>query len=287
MGIQLITFGGLHVKSGDRELAQVRSQHSRAALLLYLVCERRVSRDTLMALFWSESEFGNAGHALRQGLYHLRKVLDCDCFLSLEHEIIVRDDIAADATAMTGAMESGDIERAFRLYRGAFLDGIHLMDVGPWESWVDRRRARYARLFRKACRELLDHKAVARDHAGAIDVADRWISLEPTDDEAQHRLIAALAAAGERAEAIRQYETYARLLVPEGLEPLDETRTLVERLRRQRDNPLLLRPATTAQAAVTLVKSRKRLRRSHRRQFNAFTRAATHWPSARPLRLPD
>lgn len=286
MGIQLITFGGLHVESGDCELDQLRTQRSRAALLVYLGCERHVSRDTLMAVFWPESDTEDARHALRQGLYHLRKALGCDWLLSLEQEIIVRPEVAADATAMAAAAERGDAERVFRLYRGPFLEGIHLIDVQPWESWVDGRRARYARLFRRACRELLDLRTAVRDHAGAIDVAERWASLEPTDDEAQHRLIATLAAAGERTEAIRQYETYSRLLAPEGLEPLDETRTLVERLRGQRDHSLPPRPTTVARAPVIPLRTRKRLH-PYWRQFSAFTRAATHWPSDRPLRFPD
>lgn len=50
----------------------------------------------------------------------------------------------------------------------------------------------------------------------------------------QHGLIAALALAGERAEAIRQYETYASLLESEGLEPVAAMRELVERLRSER-----------------------------------------------------
>lgn len=72
---------------------------------------------------------------------------------------------------------------------------------------------------------------------------------DPTDDEAQHRLISALAAAGERIEAIRQFETYVRLLVPNGLEPLDETRELVEQLRAGRQQAAPCGHALGASAA--------------------------------------
>lgn len=96
---------------------------------------------------------------------------------------------------------------------------------------VDARRAQYARAFRKASRDLLDAKRAAGDLTGAIEAAEHWIDRNPLDDEAQHRLIEALAAAGERAEAIRQYETYVRALEPDGLQPLDETVALVDRLR--------------------------------------------------------
>jgi DNA-binding SARP family transcriptional activator len=232
MRIQLVTLGSLRVLDGATELEPLLSQRSRAALFIYLTIERRVARDALTAMFWPESDTENARHALRQSLYHLRKVVSGrDWIDSHAYELVVRGEVGADATAFSDAVERGDAERALRLYRGPFLDGVHLADLPSWERWVDGRRARYARVFRKACRALLDDRLAARDLDGAIAVAERWAAVDAADDEAQHRLISTLAVAGERAEAIRQYETYARLLAPEGLEPLDETRQLIEQLR--------------------------------------------------------
>ena len=235
MRVQLLTLGGLRIFDHAKELERPLRQRSRAALLVYLTIERRVPREALTATFWPESEAENARHALRQSLYHLRTILGGrDWLVARAHEVVVCDGIGADAVAFTDALERGDLERAVRLYGGPFLDGVHLVDLQSWEGWVDGRRTRYARLFRKACRELLDTKSSDGDFAGAIAVAERWTAPDPTDDEAQHRLISALVAAGERAEAIRQYETYARLLAPEGLEPLEGTRALVEQLRTTR-----------------------------------------------------
>jgi DNA-binding SARP family transcriptional activator len=241
MGIQLVAFGGLHLFDDARELARLCRQRSRAALFIYLTIERRVSREALTAMFWPESDAENARHALRQSLYHLGKVLGGNHWIeSRAHELVVGGVVGADVNCFSDAIERGDRERAVRLYRGPFLDGVHLVDLQGWENWVDRRRTRYARLFRKACRELLDARLAAGDFTGAIAVAERWTAPDPADDEAQHGLIASLAAAGERTDAIRQYETYARLLEPEGLEPLDETRTLVAQLRTAPTLPRLL-----------------------------------------------
>jgi len=243
MPVHLVTFGGLRVIDDARRFERLLAQRSRAALLIYLTIERRVSREALTAMFWPESDSENARHALRQSLYHIRKAIGGHEWIeSRIHELLVRGDIVSDAGAFGDAVECGDMECALRLYHGAFLQGVHLVDSTDWESWVDARRSRYARLFRRACRDLLDAKLAARDFHGAIAVAERWTEPDPTDDEAQHRLIAALADAGERAEAIRQYETYARLLAPEGLEPLDETRDLVERLRAERQRTARPRP---------------------------------------------
>jgi len=235
MGIRLVTLGGLRLFANDRELERPLAQRSRAALFVYLTIERRAPRDAVMAIFWPESDTAAARHALRQSLYHLRKSLGgADWITARGHELVVRADVAADATAFDEAMARGDAERAVRLYPGPFLDGVHLVPLPSWESWVDARRARYARLFRQACRAVLDARLTACDFAGALTIAERWAAPDPTDDEAQHRLIATLAAAGERAEAIRQYDTFARALAPDGIEPLDETRKLVEELRARR-----------------------------------------------------
>jgi DNA-binding SARP family transcriptional activator len=189
-------------------------------------------------MFWPESDAESARHALRQSLYHLRQGLEGRHWIDARiQELIVHGDVGADATAFRDAVECGDAERAVRLYRGPFLDGVHLTNLRSWENWVDSRRAKYARFFRRACRGLVNIRIAARDLAGAVAVAERWIAPDPTDDEAQHSLISALALAGERAEAIRQYETYARLLEPDGLEPLDETRHLVDGLRAARQLP--------------------------------------------------
>lgn len=247
MAVRIVTFGGLHLLDEAREHERLLSQRSRAALLVYLTIERRVSREALTAMFWPESDAKNARHALRQSLYHLTKLMGGREWIhSRAHELVVCCDVVADASTFSDTLACGDLERAVRLYRGPFLDGVNLVDLRPWESWVDGRRARYARLFRKACRDLLDVRVTAGDLDGAVAIAERWTAIDSSDDESQHRLIEALAASGEHAEAIRQYDTYARLLAAEGLEPLDETRLLVERLRAGRRRTVLSSPQVTA-----------------------------------------
>ena len=202
MGLQFVTFGGLHAVDDAGELDRLLVQHSRAALFVYLAVERRVPRESLIAIFWPESDAENARHALRQSLYHLRKAVRGEWIDSRAHDLVVSDEVHTDAHAFTEALERGDAEAAVRLYTGPFLDGVHLVDLTTWESWVDSKRTQYARAFRKACRDVIEARRAAGDLTGAIEVAERWTQRDPLDNEAQHRLIEALAAAGDRAEAI-------------------------------------------------------------------------------------
>ncbi|MGH7576534.1 MAG: tetratricopeptide repeat protein [Longimicrobiales bacterium] len=260
MTIRLTTLGGLRVVGDHGELEAVFGRRLRAALFVYLAVERRAARASLAALFWANCPEEQARRRLRQGLYDLRKVLGDGWIDATPHEVRVSTDVHADVHAFTAALERGDPEAAARLYGGPYLEGMYLVDQTTWESWVDGRRAEYARCFRRACREWLEARRAAGDLRGAVQAAQRWVAPDPFDDEAQHRLIEVLAEAGERAEAIRQYETYARLLEPEGLRPLDQTATLIERVRSepatwpdQRDERQTSPPAVTLDVSPSKV----------------------------------
>ncbi len=231
MAIHLQTLGGLRAHRDGAELDQLRSQRLRAALLVYLAIERRVSREHLSTVFWPESSSEKARHALRQSLYQLRRILGDDWVEVRSHELLAGDGVSTDVGAFIAALDSGDAEAAARSYSGPFLDGVHLADLKSWESWVDGKRAEYARAFQKASRGWVETRFAASDLEGATEAARRWAAADALDDEAQHRLIEVLAAAGDRAEAIRHYETYSRLLEAEDLQPLDETVELIERVR--------------------------------------------------------
>lgn len=257
MAIHLTTLGGLRVHGDDAELHRLLGQRLRTALLVYLAIEQRVSREHLVTLFWPESSGDNARHSLRQSLYYLNGELGSGWLETHAHELRVSPVVQTDAHAFEAALAKGEVEEAARLYAGPFLDGVNLLDLQPWESWVDGKRAGYARGFRRACRAWVDGRRTTGDVEGAIEAAAHWVGPDPFDDEAQHALIQGLAEAGERAEAIRQYDAYARLLESEGLRPLDTAIDLIERVRAEpaarpppeHSDPPAPRPASSRESA--------------------------------------
>jgi DNA-binding SARP family transcriptional activator/TolB-like protein len=296
VSIRITTLGGLRARADDGgEIEWLHGQRLRAALFVYLAVERQASRDTLVALFWPESDAEHARQALRQSLYQLRKAVGGKWLESRAQELRVSTDVRTDGEDLVATLERGDAESAASLYGGPFLDGVHLVDVHAWETWVDARRAQYARTFRKACRDWLDAKRAGGDLAGALEAAEWWVAREPSDDEAQHRLIEALADTGDRTGAIRQYEAYARLLEPDGLRPLDETEALVERLRAETvplpslsELPATADPASAEAAAVeragtTPVSHRTRVSRRSRVLFAAAITIAVIFAAARAV----
>lgn len=234
MSFRLVTLGGLQAFVDDDELEWLQTQRLRAALLVYLGVERTASRASVASVFWPDSDEENARHALRQNLYQLKRVLGRNWIDARAHDLRIADAIETDVGAFAAAIDSGAPETAARLYAGPFLHGIHILDLKPWESWVDAQRARLARDFRGACRSWVEDCRTRGDTAAAVDAAQYWAGPDPLDDEAQHHLILALAEAGRRTDALRQYDHYCRLLEPDDLEPLDQTRDLVARLRGAR-----------------------------------------------------
>ncbi|MCI0436703.1 MAG: protein kinase [Gemmatimonadetes bacterium] len=243
MTIRLLTLGRLQAIAGEAELEWLPGQRLRAALLVYLAVERRVSREGVTAMFWPETSERSARHALRQSLYHLRVGMGDGWLETRAHELRATPGLQCDVQSFEAALARQDWVAACDAYTGPFLDGVHLVDLKSWESWVDRQRARLARAYRKGCRAWTDDLVAKQDLAGAIAAARRWVEQpDPLYDEAQGRLIELLAMAGDRTEAIRQYEVYARLLETDGLQPIDQTRELIERLREAPPQPPAPRP---------------------------------------------
>ncbi len=232
MPIRLDTLGTLRTYRDGQELERLPAQPVRCAVLLYLAMERDVPRESVLGMFWPDSAPDQARHTLNQTLYELRRILGDDWVELRGDRLHVSDRVEVDALEFTRAVEQGDAPFALGLYRGPFLGGAPPATTRAFEGWTDQWSARLGRLHRRASREAIDERVSAEDLPGAVQLARRWADIDPLDDEAQHRLIELLALYGDRSEALRQYERYERLVREElDLEPLDETKDLVARIR--------------------------------------------------------
>ena len=224
------TLGPPVVRVNGAELVALPAQRLRCALLVFLAVERETTRENVLATFWPERPVERARHAFSQTLYELRRLLGDD-WVDVQGERVVVRGIAVDAVELEAAVARGDTETAVRLYGGPFLDGFAL-DPKPFEAWAERRRAQLGRSHRKASRERIAALLQAGNLAAALEVSRRWAELDPLEDEAEHRYLELLVQAGHRGDALRVYAEYERLLQRElQVEPLDETKALVARLR--------------------------------------------------------
>jgi DNA-binding SARP family transcriptional activator/TolB-like protein len=225
------------VRADGHPVASVLAQPKRLALLLYLTIAAPRGfhrRDTLLGLFWPESDTERARGALRQAVRFLRRSLGEAVLVNRgEDEIGVADGIIrCDVVAFDTAVEAGDHAGALAAYRGDLLEGFFIDGVPEWERWLDGERLRLRRRAASCAARLADDAAARGDWTEAVAFARRGCELAPDDENALGRLLTCLAGCGDRAGAIAEYDRYAaRLAADMQLAPLPATQALIDRLR--------------------------------------------------------
>jgi DNA-binding SARP family transcriptional activator len=231
--IRVLTLGGLRVFRDGEEITSLPGKQLRCGLLVYLAVERSSTRDVILALLWPEKEPEKARHTLSQTLYELRQDLGNGWVESQGEVLRATEGVETDIRDFEREVEVGRLEAALGEDRRPFLEGVHLVNTREFQGWVDGIRSRMERLQRQAHRQLLEATYGAGRLLEARNRARAWALEAPLDDEAQNWLIRMLAETGQRSAALRHYEEFRSRLSRElEVEPLDETRSLVERIRR-------------------------------------------------------
>ncbi len=232
MDIRLTTLGTPAVHLGQREITSLPGKPVSFGVFVFLALEEEATRDRLVSVFWPEKSQERSRHTLSQTLYELRQELGEAWLESSGNTVRVTSSLHVDAREFEVEARQGHHEEALALYHGHFLEGVHLAATHPFEEWLERERARLKRKHRAAADAFIREARSRGNLEDALGAAWRWATLDPLDDGGQHHLIALLAESGRRTEALVQYDRYEqRLGVELGLEPLDETRALIERVR--------------------------------------------------------
>jgi predicted ATPase/DNA-binding SARP family transcriptional activator len=122
------------------------------------------------------------------------------------------------------------LARAVDLVRGEFLSGFYLTDSRRFEEWQEQTRETLRGEHAAALERLVEIHEARAELAQAVLYGRQWLGLDPLEERVHRRLMRIHALAGERAEALRQYDTCAALLEHElGDTPEEKT----ERLRVQ------------------------------------------------------
>lgn len=217
--IRLRTLGSLQLydTAGD-EVRAVLAQPRRAALLVYLAMAAPRGfqrRDRLLALFWADQDEVRARNALSQAIHFLRRALGADTILSRgDDEVTVsREKVWCDALELESALASGRTEEALELYRGPFLDGVHISSAAEdLERWIDDERTRFGEYYAQALKRMADEREAVGDHAGAAVWLRKLVVRDPLDPNAALRFMRALAAAGDNSGALRHARVHETLI---------------------------------------------------------------------------
>jgi DNA-binding SARP family transcriptional activator len=206
------------------------------ALLVYLCVEGAPvhARALLAALLWGESREERARHSLTQALGRLGRVLPPGTLAMDKDTVYWSGVLACDAVALLrDAVRPAEVDDAFSLYAGPFLEGFHPgRGAEDFEGWADRRRAELRGAALRLLERAGEDAAAAGHWSRALRLAEREVEIEPVWEQGHRRVMRAMAARGERNRALRHYQAFEEWLAKEvGAEPDPETRALAEQLR--------------------------------------------------------
>src|SRR5688572_4954861 len=185
----------------------------KALFLLALVAaasDRKLSRDRAVNLLWSTRQEAQGRASLRQTLFLLHQHLPAGTGAALvadrEALSLDADLVWVDVWALRDALNDASadtLDRAASLYRGEFLEGLIPPDPGL-DEWLTAARTD----LRDAAVSLLERLVEVRTAANtseAVRAAERLVEIDPLREASHRVLIGTLAAAGDRAEAMRRY----------------------------------------------------------------------------------
>jgi len=219
--------GGFGLQLGQRPVATPPGRKVRALLAcLALSSGKAWSREKLMALLWGDRGDEQARASLRQALAEIRRVLGQLPALRTEHDAVSLDPAlaAVDALEFERLAQASRWEEAAALYQGPLLDG-HGVPDGAFEDWIRTERTRLHDL----AVNVLERLAAARSGADAIAAAQRLLDIDPAREESHRLLMRLNAAAGQRTQALRQYD-HCRDILQRDLQAKPDAET--ERLYR-------------------------------------------------------
>ena len=251
--LRLRTFGGLSIErsspesGGEAPSSSATAARRRLALLAVLAANspRGVPRDKLLAFFWPESDSERARHALDQALYALKRDLGAESLvLGREEPALNPAAITSDIGEFKAALARGDRAAAIDLYTGPFLDGVFISAAPEFERWAEEERARITREVELALEALALDASRAGDHNVSVQRWQRLAVMEPRKTRVVLALMSELAAAGDRASALRHADIY-HTLIKDDLDavPNPAVAALADKLKRE--------PVAQPRAALT------------------------------------
>ncbi len=238
MTYSLRLLGGISLDGPSGPLTGPVVQPRQSALLAILGVARDngASREKVVGLLWPESDQAEARHTLSNSVYELRRALGENAVLVSGDNLRLNSEVTeTDVAAFGKALARGDLIGAVEAYGGPFLDGFYLSGAEEFERWVEAERQRLAVQYGEALESLAESAEEAGDFPRAVGWWQRLAAYDPYNSRFAVRLMQAMAAAGDPANALQYAQEHERFLQNElGIDPPEDVLALAERLRRER-----------------------------------------------------
>lgn len=242
--------GTPHVFLDGQEITGFNTRKDLGLVIFLAETGRPHSREELAGLLWSDMPEQNARRNLRNSLSNLRRLLGPEWFEGsgrlawANPDKWESDTRQVNATVqhllhwtpqpnrMTAIRYLQTLNNGLTLYRGEFLQGLHLLNAALFEEWIVQKREEY-RLIALQGLELLAERALEEEcYSEGLRATRRLLGLEPWSEIGHILRMKLLAYSGQRVAALAQYESCRAILAQElGVEPMAETKAVYEQIR--------------------------------------------------------
>jgi len=251
--LRISLFGKFSVQHGGRALDGFEV-HKVQELFCYLLIHRRIPhhREALANQLWEESGSANPRRNLRKTLWQLQRALDAPLSEPTAEAILTvgPDWVQVSSTAsywldvdyferayeLAQGIPGGKLEqsvvkrldRATGLYRGDLL-------LGWYQDWCLFERERLQRMYLIMLDKLMRHCQAQGSYESGLQYGSRILAYDGARERSHRAMMRLYYLAGDRTEALRQYERCASKLWEElGVEPDTRTETLYHQIRDDR-----------------------------------------------------
>lgn len=249
--LKLLGTLSLRGDTGDVPIAAQQKRPLSLLAILALGGRQGTARHRVEAYLWPESNSPHARHALDQAVYAIRRNIGGNIVIATGQELRLNPElVGVDVWQFEDAIRDRQWAAAVELYKGTLLDGFHFGESRELEAWIDAERARVLLEYQTAMEFLADRSARAGDHSQDVTWRRKLASSDPLSAGPTKKLMLALAAAGDRAGAVKQARQYQELVRQElEMEPDSEIERLVATLSH---------PLTTETGSVAARSSKPR-----------------------------
>lgn len=195
-----------------KDEAEITFPYGKAeGLFYYILVKKRVSRDILVDMFWSDITLAAAKKNLRNAVYIIKKAFNEEVLISPQRTIIELNsklDLKLDIDEFIGECSI----RSIQAYSGEFLEGFFVKDASNFEEWMLTIRNQYRDTYvRKLYREI-EKLIENRNWLEAEKYCNKIIDLDQFDENAYRVLMRIYDKLGKYNKCINIYNNLVKLL---------------------------------------------------------------------------
>lgn len=215
---RLQVLGTAKVTDEHGSTVRFRGRSALRLLILLALQGRRLSRPTVEAMLWPESDPERQAQSYRRAIADLREVLEPEgcrgTLLEVDRDSIalISDRLHVDAVAFRAAAEVGlrdglaaSLAEAVDLYTGPLWPDA-------FDDWIPGYREQLEELFAQVVTMLSSHRVATGMAKDAVRLCRMAVLKAPLREEIHASLIEAYNADGQGVEAIRAFEALEAML---------------------------------------------------------------------------